>query len=123
MNFLISSHILPELQTVCDHVGIINNGVMLEQGEVQEVVQKYAGHVFKVIVSEPNTFLDLIRRSELVEEFHTVGNTIWIKAKEPTQFQSYIMDVVHQKKLTLSLFQRGDLENALKNLLEKNRSD
>lgn len=123
VNFLISSHILPELQTVCDHVGIINNGVMLEQGDVQEVVQKYAGHVFKVIVSEPNTFLDLIRRSELVEEFHTVGDTIWIKAKESTQFQNYIMDVVHQKKLTLSLFQRGDLENALKNLLEKNRSD
>lgn len=123
VNFLISSHILSELQTVCDHVGIINNGVMLEQGEVQEVAQKHAGHVFKVIVSEPETFLDLIRQSELVEEFHTVGNAIWIKAKESTQFQKYVMDVVRQKKLALSLFQRGDLENALRNLLERNRSD
>lgn len=123
VNFLISSHILPELQTVCDHVGIIDNGVVLEQGEVQEIVQKHAGNIFKVIVSETKAFLDLIRQSELVEEFHTERNTIWIKAKEPIQFQNSLMETVHKKNLKLSLFQRGDLETALKNLLKDNKCD
>ncbi len=123
VNFLISSHILPELQTVCDQVGIIHNGVVLEQGEVQEVVQKYAGHIFKVSVSEPKAFLDAIQQSGLVDEVHRVGDVIWIRAKEPTLFQSHVMEIVHQKKLSLSLFQRGDLESALKNLLEDNRDD
>lgn len=123
VNFFISSHILPELQTVCDHVGVINNGVVLEQGDVQEVVRKYAGHIFKVSVSEPKTFLDAIQQSGLVEEVHRVGDTIWIKAKEPMVFQNFVMEVVHQRRLGLSLFQRGDLEKAFKNMLEGNKRD
>jgi len=123
VDFLISSHILPELQTVCDHVGIINNGVMLVQGKAQEVVRKHAGHIFKVSVSEPETFLDLIQRSELVEETRRIGDIIWVKAKDATSFQNYVIEMAHRKKLGLSLFQRGDLESALKNLLEANKDD
>ncbi len=118
VNFLISSHILPELQSVCDYIGIINDGVILEQGKVQEVVEKHAGRVFKVIVSESKTFLDIMRESELVEEFSTAQGAIWIKAKEPKLFHDYVMKVVREKGLHLSLFQHGDLEMAFKNIVK-----
>jgi ABC-2 type transport system ATP-binding protein len=123
VSFLISSHILPELQTVCDQVGVIHNGVMLEQGEIQQVVQKYAGRIFKVSVSKPDVFLNAIQQSGLVDKIRIVGDTIWISTKEPVMFQSRVMEIVHEKKLSLSLFQHGDLESALKNLLESDRND
>jgi ABC-2 type transport system ATP-binding protein len=118
VSFLISSHILPELQSVCDHIGVINNGVILEQGKVQEVVEKHAGRVFKIIVLESKAFLDIIRESKLVEEFSTVQGAIWIKAKEPKLFHDYVMKVVQEKVLHLSLFQHGDLEIAFKNIVK-----
>ena len=34
---LLSSHILPELASICDRVGIINRGVLLAQGTVKEI--------------------------------------------------------------------------------------
>ena len=37
---IVSSHILPELATVCDRIGIIERGVLLDHGTVQEVMQK-----------------------------------------------------------------------------------
>jgi len=123
VSFFISSHILPELQSVCDHIGIINNGVAVEHGEIQEIVQKHAGSVFKIIVSKPEAFLSLIRQSRFVEELHKAGDTIWIRASEPTLFHDYVMGIVQDKRLSLSLFQRGDLETAFKNIVGGNESD
>jgi ABC-2 type transport system ATP-binding protein len=37
---IVSSHILPELATVCDSIGIIERGVLLQYGTVKEVMQK-----------------------------------------------------------------------------------
>ena len=34
---LLSSHILPELASICDRVGILNRGVLLAQGTVKEI--------------------------------------------------------------------------------------
>jgi ABC-2 type transport system ATP-binding protein len=123
VSFFISSHILPELQSVCDHIGIIDAGVVLEQGDVQEVVEKHAGGVFKIVVSESKAFLDVIRGSKLVEEFNTAQGAIWIKTNEPQLFHDYVMKVIREKGLHLSLFQHGDLEIAFKNVVKADKND
>jgi len=123
VSFLISSHILPELQSVCDHIGIIDDGVILEQGEVREVVEKHAGRVFKIVVSESKAFLDIIRGSKLVEEFNTAQGAIWIKTNEPQLFHDYVMKVIREKRFHLSLFQHGDLEIAFKNIMKADKND
>ena len=37
---IVSSHILPELASICDRVGIIEQGNLLEQGTVQDVMKR-----------------------------------------------------------------------------------
>ncbi len=37
---LVSSHILPELASICDRVGILERGVMLAQGTVSDIMRK-----------------------------------------------------------------------------------
>ncbi len=37
---LVSSHILPELASICDKVGILERGIMLAQGTVEEIMRK-----------------------------------------------------------------------------------
>ena len=41
---LVSSHILPELASVCDRVGILEQGVMLAQGTVEDIMKKVNPH-------------------------------------------------------------------------------
>lgn len=41
---LVSSHILPELASVCDRVGILEQGVMLAQGTVEEIMKQVNPH-------------------------------------------------------------------------------
>jgi len=41
MDFIISSHILPELENICDYIIVINNGVILDYGDILSLTQKY----------------------------------------------------------------------------------
>jgi len=41
-SFFLSSHVLPELQRVCSHVAIMDQGQVLEEGELRELTSKYS---------------------------------------------------------------------------------
>ncbi|MFD1929044.1 ATP-binding cassette domain-containing protein [Sporosarcina siberiensis] len=50
---LISSHILPELAEMCDEIGVIDNGVLIAHGSVEEIQAKLHGErVITVRLSE-----------------------------------------------------------------------
>ncbi len=63
--------------------------------------------------------LDELSKSDLVDEFHMVGDIIWVKSSKATEFHDYVMEVIQKKKLQLSLFQQGDLESAFKSIVER----
>ena len=119
MSFLIASHILPELQKICDQIGIISNGVMLEQGTIAELTKKYMENTFKVKVSNPHILIEELRKAEFVEEVSMKGDNIWIKANEPEKLYNQISKIIQDKKLKLLLFEQPqlDLEDLLKTLL------
>ena len=119
MSFLIASHILPELQKICDQIGIISNGVMLEQGTIAELTKKYMENTFKVKVSNPHILIEELRKAEFVEEVSMRGDNIWIKANEPEKLYNQISKIIQDKKLKLLLFEQPqlDLEDLLKTLL------
>jgi ABC-2 type transport system ATP-binding protein len=67
---IISSHILSELQTLCNRCAIIEKGRLIYSGPVQGVRNEtHAGRVFRVrVVGENTRALDLLRaRPEVVE--------------------------------------------------------
>lgn len=66
---LLSSHILPELSSVCDRVGIIFKGQLLAQGSVQEITSRLQENlVIEVTVDhDAPRALELLRQIEGVE--------------------------------------------------------
>ncbi len=50
---LLSSHLLAEVQQVCDSVSIIGEGRLLSSGRVDELVGREAGHAVRVGVADP----------------------------------------------------------------------
>ncbi len=50
---LLSSHLLAEVQQVCDSVSIIGEGRLLSSGRVDELVGRERGHALRVVVADP----------------------------------------------------------------------
>jgi ABC-2 type transport system ATP-binding protein len=55
---IVSSHILPELESICDHVAIIDQGRLVRQGAMEEITQR--GHLVRVHLRRPPP-LDILR--------------------------------------------------------------
>ncbi|MET8277428.1 ABC transporter ATP-binding protein [Micromonospora sp. NPDC005174] len=62
---LVSSHILGEIQLICDHVTIISRGRRVAAGRVDEVLAGHDRHEFLVRVDEPERAADLLRTADL----------------------------------------------------------
>ncbi|WP_446213047.1 ATP-binding cassette domain-containing protein [Micromonospora sp. IBSANI012] len=57
---LVSSHILAEIQLICDHVTIISRGRRVAAGRVEEVLAGYDQHEWRVRVAEPARAAELL---------------------------------------------------------------
>ncbi|MEU4676102.1 ATP-binding cassette domain-containing protein [Micromonospora sp. NPDC023737] len=62
---LISSHILAEIQLICDHVTIISQGRRVASGRVDEVLAGFDQHEYLVRVAEPERAAELLRAGGL----------------------------------------------------------
>nr|WP_245719140.1 ATP-binding cassette domain-containing protein [Micromonospora rhizosphaerae] len=58
---LLSSHILAEIQLICDHVTIISHGRRVAAGPVDEVLAGFDQHEYAVRVAEPERAGELLR--------------------------------------------------------------
>ncbi|MEH0981019.1 ABC transporter ATP-binding protein [Micromonospora sp. CPCC 205556] len=58
---LVSSHILAEIQLICDHVTIISGGRRVAAGRVDEVLAGFDQHEWQVRVAEPARAAELLR--------------------------------------------------------------
>lgn len=59
---LLSSHILAEIQLICDHVTIISRGRRVAHGRVDEVLAGFDQHEWRVRVAEPERAAELLGR-------------------------------------------------------------
>ncbi|MGC5306799.1 ABC transporter ATP-binding protein [Micromonospora zamorensis] len=62
---LVSSHILGEIQLICDHVTIISQGRRVAAGRVDEVLAGYDRHEFLVRVADPERAAELLHAADL----------------------------------------------------------
>ncbi len=92
---LISSHILPELQQVVDHVVLISNGRVVDYGPLGELTAKYrVTTVYRVRCSKPREVARL-----LVEHEHVSGVMLgdgWIEVHIDPGFGDELRRMLHE---------------------------
>jgi ABC-2 type transport system ATP-binding protein len=59
----ISSHILSEIEKLCSHVGIIKNGVMLFQGEINSLISKTKKHI-EIQTNDNTRAIELLKKQQ-----------------------------------------------------------
>jgi ABC-2 type transport system ATP-binding protein len=56
MNLLFSSHLLPDVEAVCDHVLVLGRGSLLAQGLIQDLKQVHKQHYEVRVKNDPDRF-------------------------------------------------------------------
>jgi ABC-2 type transport system ATP-binding protein len=101
VKFLISTHILPELEKVCNWVSIINKGSIVDQGHVKDLAIKYSSNTYRIETSNPQALLDSLKNQSFVDDVWLEENIIYAKVKDIKSFREKVPRIAATKKMQL----------------------
>jgi ABC-2 type transport system ATP-binding protein len=116
VNFFISTHILPELERVCDWVSIINEGAIVDQGKLEDLSQKYSANVYRIEVSNPELLVERLSQTKLVEKVWIREDSVYCKVSDIIGFSDTTPQLIAELKLRLKTFQ--PLQNTLEEIFK-----
>jgi ABC-2 type transport system ATP-binding protein len=74
---VLSSHMLREVEQVCDRVGVIKDGVLIAQGPVSQL---RGAQVLHIVVDQVDRACDVLERIRYIDAVTAVGDTLVIDA-------------------------------------------
>lgn len=115
-SFLISTHILSDLEKICNWLCIIDSGSIVDQGDVKKLAAKYSANIYKIEASNCYLLASKIRDLEIVDRVWVENETIYCKVEDPTVFCKQVPCVAAELGLQLQSFQQllGTLEEIYK---------
>jgi ABC-2 type transport system ATP-binding protein len=124
----VSSHILADIERVCSHIGIINDGKLVFTGKITEVKRLIRRNSIELQVDgEVETFCSQLREIPNVINVEVDRHMIRVGIDDPEDYSRALLDIfrlLHEEELELISFNSGsqNLEEAFLNLLEEERS-
>lgn len=119
---LISSHILSELADMCSNVGIINQGKMILQGDMDEIMCSIdsANPILITIYSELEKALQLLKRHPMVDRISIDRNRISILFSGSKEEEALLMREMIEQGILISSFTRehNSLESVFFHLVD-----
>jgi ABC-2 type transport system ATP-binding protein len=111
-SFLISTHILSDLEKVCNWLSIIDDGRIVDQGNIAELSEKYSANIYKVDVSNPMLFVENVQKLGSVTKVWIEDGKVFCKVTDADVFYEEIPKIASELKLKLKGFQHmlGTLE-------------
>jgi len=106
-SFLISTHILSELEQVCDWLSIIDSGKIVDQGHINDLADKYFANIYVIEVSQPAVLLEKIKTLRNVEQAWIEDEKIYCKFRNPNEFFTEIPKIVVSLNLELKSFRKS----------------
>ncbi len=125
MSFIISTHVLGELETVCDQVAIINRGIVKEQGGIEELAKKYPPRAYTVVVSDPQLLAKEVESGGWAKQVRIeAGGRVVIETDLHGRLQGEVIRIVqaHRLKLTSMGPQYGALEAIYRSAMEEDEN-
>ncbi len=121
----VSSHILADIDRVCTHIGIINDGKLVFTGKITDVKKLIRMNTVELQVDgDAAKFVEKVRTMPNVIDVHVHDHVIQVTIDDPSDYSrslSSIFEVLHTEGLELISFSSGSqtLEEAFLNLLEE----
>ncbi|MHC4750499.1 MAG: ABC transporter ATP-binding protein [Planctomycetota bacterium] len=88
VSFLISSHILIELEKVCTDIAFMNDGKVIESGSIIDVLKKHSDNRYVILLSDPHALVGDIQGIRDVISVEISGaKSITVRTKKDMQQQ------------------------------------
>jgi ABC-2 type transport system ATP-binding protein len=112
-SFLISTHILSDLEKICNWLTIIDAGQIVDQGTVRDLAGKYSANTYKVDISNPELFADMVQKTGIAEKVWIENHKVYCKVSDVAVFCNKAPKIVVEFNLQLKGFQQviGTLED------------
>jgi len=105
VNFFISTHILVELEKICEWISIINEGVIVDQGNLDSLAAKYSANVYKIEISNSRLFAARLKELKTIEKVWIEDNAVYCKVKDVKRFYGEVPRLASELSLQLKTFQ------------------
>ncbi|MDR2699810.1 MAG: ABC transporter ATP-binding protein [Nitrososphaerota archaeon] len=111
-SFLISTHILSDLEKICNYLLIIDQGKTIDQGYINNLTEKYSANIYKIEVSNTQQFAATLKKIAIIDKVWVENGKIFCKVNDPEVFCAEIPKIVSELRLPLKGFQQtlGSLE-------------
>jgi ABC-2 type transport system ATP-binding protein len=121
---LFSSHILQEVEAICDRVIIINKGKLVADNTLSQLRQQQKNNVIQVSFRE---VIDqsLLQKLNKVIAIHKSGDFHWqLETDDPTEVKKQLLELALQNNLNIVSLQNesGSLEDVFRNLTQNEDS-
>ena len=119
VSVMISTHILSELERVCDSVAILFGGVALEHGSLSDLVDKYSEDAYVVESTDNRRMLGELEKLGCVKRVWVEGKVVKVTVKDRIEFEKSVVDLAHNLGLGLGRFEPvlSSLEDVYKKVL------
>lgn len=106
----LSSHILADVEEVCDSIGIIREGRLLLVADREELLSRYATDVVSLTVEAEalpllQSFVPVLRQQSWINEVTVSGNNLRAQVKDLAVAKDALLPLVVQHCLTLHAFE------------------
>jgi ABC-2 type transport system ATP-binding protein len=111
-SFLISTHILSDLEKICSYLVVIDQGKTIDQGYMNNLTEKYSANIYKIEVSNPQKFTNALQELDTIDKVWIENDKIFCKVNDPEMFCTEIPKIASELKMSLKGFQQtlGSLE-------------
>lgn len=101
-----STHILADVERVCDRVGILKDGRLLLNDTLGNIKKKFSRRIIRLEVDNPLRIVEQIRREDFVEEvLEENQNSLILKVRDLEMAQRRIPEIIVKEGLSLMHFE------------------
>lgn len=102
---VISTHILSELERVCDAVAIIFGGVVLEAGSLRDLFEKYPEGVYVIESTDDKRLMDGLGKLGCVERVWVEEGALKVRVRDQRRFEMDGIGVAHDLGVGIRRFE------------------
>ncbi|BAH07250.1 ABC transporter ATP-binding protein [Clostridium kluyveri] len=113
---IFSTHILNDVDTICDHIGILNNGEIVLSGNLNNIKHEYQNTVMLSLSSNSdlNTLLKSEEIMKLNKKIQCKETSIYIRTSEVNKIMKWVMKIL--VKLSITPLKLEIMEPCLENI-------
>jgi ABC-2 type transport system ATP-binding protein len=114
---IFSTHILSDVERICDRVGVLNDGKLMLEGDLAEIKDRYRRNGIKVECDSQEKDIEEIanklRNQNFIEEVQATNHTLTIKLNDVSKDRQPLLEYLIQENIRITKYEVDEptLEN------------